>query len=53
MEFIEIGKIVNTFGIRGELKIASNSDFIAERYKKGSTVYVSDEYIPLTVNSYK
>ena len=53
MEFIEIGKIVNTFGIRGELKIASNSDFIAERYKKGSTVYVSDEYIPLTVKSYK
>lgn len=51
MEFIEIGKILNTFGIKGELKIASSSDFIEERYKKGSKVYIGEEHLPFTVKS--
>lgn len=38
-EFIYIGKIINTFGIRGELKIYSESDFIEERFSKGKKVY--------------
>ena len=38
-EFINIGKIINTFGIRGELKIYSESDFIEERFSKGKKVY--------------
>ena len=53
MEFVEIGKIVNTFGIRGELKVAAYTDFIAERFKKGSTVYLTEEHIPFKVKSYK
>ncbi len=53
MEFVEIGKILNTFGIKGELKVATYTDFVSERFKIGSTVYVSDEHIPFTVNSYK
>ena len=27
MEYLKIGKIVNTFGIKGELKVISYSDF--------------------------
>ncbi len=27
MELVEIGKIINTFGIKGDLKIASSTDF--------------------------
>ena len=48
MEYICIGKIVNTFGIKGELKIQSYSDFDALRYKKGNTVYVRKDgkYLP-------
>ena len=51
MEFVEIGKILNTFGIKGELKVASNSDFVEERYKKGSLVYVGEQHIPFKVKS--
>ncbi len=32
----EVGKIVNTHGIRGELRILSNSDFKDVRFAKGS-----------------
>lgn len=37
--YIYIGSIINTFGIRGELKIYSESDFIEERYAKDKIVY--------------
>lgn len=36
--YIEIGKIVNTFGIKGELKIQSDSDFVDYRYQVGKTI---------------
>jgi 16S rRNA processing protein RimM len=32
-----VGKIVNTHGIKGELKVMSTSDF--DRFKKGNTLY--------------
>lgn len=55
MEYICIGKIVNTFGIRGELKIQSFSDFDDLRYRKGNTVYVlyEGQYIPFEVASFR
>ena len=53
MEYVEIGKIVNTFGIKGEVKIYSYTDFESERFKVGSTVYLGDEYIPVVVKSYR
>lgn len=53
MEFVCIGKIVNTFGLRGDLKIISYSDFDSDRYKKGSTVYVGENHIPFVMNTYK
>ena len=31
---VEIGKIVNTHGIKGEVKILSDSDFTDERFQK-------------------
>ncbi|MBQ6149142.1 MAG: 16S rRNA processing protein RimM [Oscillospiraceae bacterium] len=51
MDYVIIGKIINTFGIKGELKIASCTDFVKERFAKDSTVYVGEEYLPFTVNS--
>ncbi|MDO4197689.1 MAG: ribosome maturation factor RimM [Erysipelotrichaceae bacterium] len=53
MEYVLIGKIVNTFGIKGELKVDSYTDFVKDRYKKGSTVYVGEDHLPFTVESAK
>jgi 16S rRNA processing protein RimM len=43
MKYIEIGKIVGTHGIKGELKIISDSDFRSERFQKGNTIFLSFE----------
>ena len=53
MEYVLIGKIVNTFGIRGELKVDSYTDFVKERFKKGSTVYIGEKHEPFIVNGYR
>lgn len=55
MAYIRIGKIVNTHGIKGELKIASESDFDDIRYRKGNTVYLETEdgYVPFEVASFR
>lgn len=55
MEYIKIGKIINTHGIKGELKIQSCSDFDEERYQKENTVYLFAEgkYLPFKVASFR
>lgn len=55
MEYICIGKIVNTHGIKGELKIQSYSDFDSLRYKKGNTVYIhyENKYVPFVVQTFR
>jgi 16S rRNA processing protein RimM len=54
MEFLTIGKIVNTRGLIGEVKILSLTDFAPLRYKKGKTVYLelNGEFMALSVVSY-
>lgn len=37
---VEIGKIVNTHGIKGEVKVLSDSDFTDERFQKGQLITV-------------
>lgn len=39
----EIGKIVNTHGIKGELRVLTNSDFIKERFSLGAEIWVNDQ----------
>lgn len=55
MNWIRIGKIINTHGIKGELKIESWSDFDHERYQKGNTVYFQhgQQQLPFTVKSFR
>lgn len=55
MEYIEIGKIINTHGIKGEVKIESWSDFDELRYEKGNVVYIEHEgeFVPVRVKSYR
>ena len=42
-DYIEIGKVVNTFGIKGELKIYSESDFIDQRFRKGAKIVLKNK----------
>ena len=55
MELIVIGKIVNTHGLNGALKVKSFTDFKEQRYAKGTPLYIVFErdYIPVTVVSQK
>ncbi len=52
---LTIGKIVNTHGIRGELKILPNSDFIEERFEKGNELFVKygNKKVSLIVESWR
>lgn len=43
MEKVAIGKIVNTCGLKGEVKVINYSDFVKERYKKGNVVRVVND----------
>lgn len=54
MEYIKIGKIVNTRGIRGELKVKPLTDFQSDRYKLGNSVYVlyQNKYLEFKVKKY-
>ena len=45
---LSIGKIVNTHGIRGELKVVPNTDFVEERYAIGNEVMIQFGREPLT-----
>lgn len=52
---IEIGKIINTHGIKGELKIISSTDFEEERFAVGNTVNIQfgKELVPMEVASFR
>lgn len=52
-QFFNVGKIVNTHGIRGELKVMPLTDFPEERFAKGSKLVIDTEkdIIPVVVDS--
>ena len=51
MSYIEVGKIVNTHGLKGEVKIKSYSNM--NRFDIGHTLYLGSEYIELKVKSHR
>ena len=53
MEYILIGKIINTHGVKGELKIDVYTDFIDERFKKDSKIYIGEKHDEVIVNEYR
>lgn len=53
-KFFDVGKVVNTQGLKGEVRVISNTDFPEERFKKGAVLYLfreKSEPITLTVAS--
>ncbi|WP_438467756.1 ribosome maturation factor RimM [Streptococcus pluranimalium] len=43
MNYFNVGKIVNTQGLQGELRVLSVTDFAEERFKKGSQLSIFDD----------
>ncbi len=43
MDKVRVGKIVNTFGLRGELKVKSFTDFPEDRFRSNSIVYLEKD----------
>ncbi len=56
-KWFNVGKIVNTHGIKGEVRVISRTDFSEERYKKGNSLYLflpnATEPIQLEVKSHR
>ena len=53
MKFINIGKIVNTHGIKGELRILSDFKYKTQVFKKDFKFYIGKDKEELIVNSYR
>lgn len=47
MDKVRVGQIVNTHGIKGEVKVKSFTDFEDIRFKKGNTVLLDDEILEI------
>jgi len=43
MNYFNVGKIVNTQGLQGEMRVLSVTDFSEERFKKGAELALFDE----------
>ena len=53
MEYVYVGKIVNTHGIKGELRIRSDFDRKEQIFKKGFILYVGEGHIPEEIVTYR
>lgn len=40
MNYYNVGKVINTHGIKGEVKVASVTDFPQQRFQAGKTLYL-------------
>ena len=54
MEYVNVGKIVNTRGLKGQVKVISSTSFEEERFAKGSILYINfnNSYIRVEVLKY-
>lgn len=53
MKYIYLGKIANTHGIKGELRILSNFKYKNRIFKKGFKVYIGKEKIEEEIVTYR
>ena len=47
MDFYNVGKVVNTHGIRGDVRVMPTTDFVVERFAKGQDLYLQQAGEPL------
>lgn len=55
MDWLYVGKIANTHGLKGEVKILAATDFPKERFKKGNTLFldVDGTKQEMTITTYR
>lgn len=53
MKYILIGKIVNTHGLKGEVRILSSFKYKDRVFKKGMKIYIGKDKICEYINSYR
>ena len=53
MKYLYLGKIVNTHGIKGELRLLSNIDKKNLIFIPGRKIYIGNKYLEETINSYR
>ena len=53
MEYIYVGKIVNTHGIKGELRIISEFKYKKEIFKSNFKLYIGNSKKEMTIKSYR
>ena len=53
MKYLYIGKIVNTHGIKGEIRILSNFKFKEKIFIKGMKIYIGKNKVEETINTYR
>ena len=53
MKYVLIGKIVNTHGLRGEVRILSSFKYKDRVFKKGINIYIGKDKINEVINSYR
>ena len=53
MKYIYVGKIVNTHGIKGELRIISDFEHKDYIFKNGITLYIGDEKEKVKITGYR
>jgi len=55
IDYLKVGKIVNTHALQGEVRVISSSDFKEERFKKGSKLFIdyNGAYIPVEVKNHR
>lgn len=53
MEYVCIGKLVNTHGIKGEVKLLSNFEYKNKVFVVGMNFYIGEDKEKVTANSYR
>ena len=53
VDYVCVGKIINTFGIKGELKIISDFEYKERIFKQGKMIYIGNEKIKEVVNTHR
>lgn len=53
MRYICIGRIVNTHGLKGEVRLISKFKFKDKVFKEGMNIYIGNDKIKEVINSYR
>lgn len=53
MDFIYIGKLINTHALKGEVRIISDFEYKTLVFKKNNNLYIGEDKIKVTIETYR